>query len=46
MSYGSSFMMGTGSTFAALGFLTWLVWFVAGILLVVWLWQQINNKGH
>ncbi|MEK7459969.1 MAG: hypothetical protein AAB628_00230 [Patescibacteria group bacterium] len=24
--------------------LTWLVWFIVGILAAVWLWQQISKK--
>lgn len=38
--YGYS-MMGFGGGFMIL---TWLVWFIVGILAAVWLWQQISKK--
>ena len=42
--YGANQMMaGWGGTMAVFGFLTWLVWFTAGVLLVVWLWKQIQK---
>jgi len=38
-------MMGWGGGLAgSLGLLTWLVFLVAGVLLCIWLWQQITKK--
>jgi hypothetical protein len=42
MNYGWGGMMGGGSWGWLLG-LTWLVWLAVGILLVVWLWKQIQK---
>ena len=35
-------MMGAGAGF--LCFITWMVYLVVGVLLVVFLWQKINKK--
>lgn len=42
MGWGSGGMM-SGGIFGALGLVMWLVWFVISILLMIWLWQQINK---
>ena len=34
---------GGGSVFAILGFLTWIVWLIVGVMIIIWLWKQINK---
>jgi uncharacterized membrane protein len=38
--YGGGYGMGL---FGSLGFLTWIVWFVVGILLAIYLWKKISK---
>ncbi|HEY4499549.1 MAG TPA: hypothetical protein VJH70_00235 [Candidatus Paceibacterota bacterium] len=40
--YGSDQMMG-GGWLGTTAIFTWLVWLVAGVLLIVWLWQNIKK---
>ncbi|MBI4085457.1 MAG: hypothetical protein HY432_03070 [Candidatus Liptonbacteria bacterium] len=42
--YGYEPMMGSGGWFGTLALLTWIVWLAVGILLAVWLWQNISKK--
>jgi len=37
-------MMGYGNGLESFGFISEIVWLLVGILLVVWLWRQLNNK--
>jgi len=37
-------MMGYGNGLESFGFISAIVWLLVGILLVVWLWRQLNNK--
>jgi hypothetical protein len=42
---GSSMMgMGMGGVWSWLAAIFYIVWLIAGILLAVWLWKQIENK--
>lgn len=40
---GEGFGYGMG-LFGSLGFLTWIVWLVVGVLLAVWLWKKISKE--
>ena len=37
-------MMGYGSSSWGFGAISEIVWLAVGILLIVWLWKQINSK--
>jgi len=40
--YGS--MMGWIGTWGIGVFLTWLIWSIVGVMLIIWLWQKISKK--
>ena len=46
MSWGNTMgnMMGGGGFWSFTFTLTSLVWLIAGVLLIVWLWQQVTKK--
>jgi len=37
-------MSGGFSSLGLLGLLTWLVWLGVGVLLFLWLWEQLHKK--
>jgi uncharacterized membrane protein len=36
-------MMGSGSGFFVLSLLTWIVWLIVGVLLIVWLLKKLQK---